>query len=186
MILHIGTQNIYTERLLLRKYNLGDVADIFENYATDERVTKFLSWEPYENIETLQHFVTSQVSGYCHTVYNWVIEYEGRVIGSISVIQTDEKNESCEIGYCIGYNFWNKGIMTEAVSAVLQYLLLKVGFRKVYAKHDVDNPASGIVMRKCNMLCEGKLREHYRRHDGTFSDSLIYGILQSEFVQPCK
>ena len=183
MISHKGTQIIHTERLLLRKYDLKDVGDIFENYATDERVTKFLSWEPYENIETLESFVAAQVSAYSDAIYNWVIEYNRRVIGSISVTQIDNKNESCEIGYCIGCNYWNKGIMTEAVSAVLKYLFVEAGFHRVFAKHDVENPASGIVMQKCNMLYEGKLREQYRRHDGTFSDSLIYSILINEFGQ---
>ncbi len=181
VIVHKGTQIIKTERLILRKYNINDVEDIFANYATDKKVTKFLSWQPYKNIDSLKDFVSSQVLNYTNNIYNWVIEYSGQVIGSVSVINTDEKNESCEIGYCLGFKFWNMGLMTEAVSAVIKFLFLEVGYNRIYAKHDIENPASGKIMTKCNMIYEGRLREHYLRYDGTYSDSLIYSIIKSEF-----
>ncbi len=183
MLTHKGTQNIQTKRLCLRRYNLDDATDIFKNYATDSKVAKFLSWPPYDNIETLKSFISEQVANYADNVYNWVIEYNSQVIGSISAIGIDEKNNSCEIGYCIGFEFWNKGIATEAMSAVINYLFSDVGFNRILAKHDVENPASGKVMIKCNMTYEGRLREHYLRHDGTYSDSLVYSILKSEFIE---
>lgn len=181
MLKHIGTESIKTERLLLRRYCSGDAADIFRNYASDERVTKYLSWTPYTSVEALAGFVAVQTARYSGNVYNWVIEYQGQAVGSISVTAIDERNESCEIGYCLGYAFWNKGLMTEAVVAVLEFLLCVAGFHRVMAKHDVDNPASGKIMVKCNMTYEGKLREHYLRHDGTYSDALVYSILKSDF-----
>jgi len=181
MFKHKGTQSIQTERLILRKYESGDAGDIFKNYATDERVTKFLSWPPYDNIEDLKTFISVQISNYADNVYSWVIEYQGEVIGSISVVRHDEKNESCEIGYCLGYEFWNTGVTTEAMLAVMKFLFCEVGYHRIFAKHDVENPASGKVMMKCGMLYEGRMREHYLRHDGTYSDSLVYGVLKDEF-----
>jgi len=181
MVKHKGTQNIETERLCLRKYKVEDAEDIFKNYATDEKVTKFLSWRPYADIESLSTFIAAQVSNYAENVYNWVIEYKNQVIGSISAVKIYKENESCEIGYCLGYEFWNKGIVTEAMLAVLNYLFCEVGYHRIFAKHDIENPASGKVMMKCNMVYEGRLREHYLRHDGTYSDSLIYSILNNEF-----
>lgn len=72
--------------------------------------------------------------------------------------------------------------MTEALSAVLHYLFMEVGYHRIYAKHDVENVASGKVMKKCNMIYEGRLREQYLRYDGTYSDALIYSILKQEFI----
>lgn len=83
---HKGTQTIKTPRLVLRKYSLSDASDIYKNYATDERVTKFLSWLPYNNISELENFINTQISGYkINTTYNWVIEYSNAAVGSISV-----------------------------------------------------------------------------------------------------
>lgn len=50
---------------------------------------------------------------------------------------------------------------------------------RVMAKHDVENPASGEVMKKCGMTYEGRLKEYYLRHDGTYSDALVYGIINT-------
>lgn len=181
MVKHRGTKTIQTERLCLRKYNITDAEDIFLNYGTDERVTRFLSWQPYDNIESLRGFISAQIASYADNVYTWVIRYADQTVGSISVVRMDEQNESCEIGYCLGYPFWNKGIMAEAVWSVLDYLFYGVGYHRIFAKHDAENPASGKVMVKCNMIYEGRLREHYLRHDGTRSDSMVYSALKNEW-----
>jgi len=93
----------------------------------------------------------------------------------------DEKNCHCEVGYCIGFDFWNKGIVSEALRAVMDFLFNEVGMHKITAKHDTENPASGKVMSKCGMTCEGKLREHHLRSNGKFADIVTYGILKNEF-----
>ena len=182
MLQHKGTIPIQTPQLLLRQYAPADVPDIWRNYATDSVVTKFLSWQPYTDIAALEHFLAGQIASYTNnTTYNWAIVYDKQTIGSISVINRDERNESCEIGYCIGRGFWGQGIMTEALTTVMDFLFNQVGFHRIFAKHDVENPASGKVMEKCRMQYEGRLRGHYRRHDGTFSDSLVYGALREDF-----
>lgn len=181
MLIHKGTQELITPRLRLRKYLLSDAEDMYKNYATDERVARFLTWKPYTNIEDIREFLLKTIDNYSHNIYHWAIEIERNMVGGISAMSVDEKNCSCEIGYCIGHDYWNKGITTEALSAVMTYLFNDVGMHRIMAKHDVDNPASGKVMKNCNMTLEGRLREHYLRHDGTHSDSLIYGILKNEF-----
>lgn len=70
--------------------------------------------------------------------------------------------------------------MSEAVSAVIEFLFNEVGMVKIIAKHDVENPASGQVMKKCNMIYEGSLSHYYLHHDGTYSDALVYGILRNK------
>lgn len=182
MLVHKGTCELCTKRLNLRKFNLSDASYMYKNYATDDRVTKFLTWKPYSNIEDIECFLSDAINKYTYlSEYHWAIELDGEVIGSISTISIDEKNCNCEIGYCIGYDYWNKGITSEALTAVMDFLFNEVGMHRITAKHDVENPSSGRVMQKCNMSLEGKLREHYLRHDGTYSDSLVYSILRTEF-----
>ncbi len=179
---HKGTRDLKSNRLTLRKFEISDAPSMFKNYASDIRVTKFLSWKAYEKVEDIENYlrvVTPNNNN--ETVYNWAITLNNEVIGSISVISLDNKNHSCEIGYCVGYNYWNKGFTTEALNIVLDYLFNIVGMNRIFAKHDIDNMASGEVMKKCNMKYEGRLREHYLRHDGTYSDSLVYGIIKSEY-----
>lgn len=180
MLTHKGTQEIHTQRLLLRKFVMSDITSMFKNYATDERVTKFLSWTPYGREEDICPFLSMVIREYDRPdTYHWAIDFEGKIIGSISTLSIDEKNLSCEVGYCLGYDYWNKGITSEALVAVMDFLYEEVGMHRIMAKHDVENPASGKVMEKCGMTYEGTLKEYYRRHDGTFSDARVYGKVRN-------
>ncbi len=178
MLNHKGTKEICTNRLLLRKYRLSDAEAMFENYANDDRVTKYLSWKTYSKSSDIIPFLEMSIKDYERkSTYHWAIEYEGKMIGSIAVMAVDDLRNNCEVGYCIGYDFWNKGITSEALAAVITFLFEKVGMHRVLAKHDVENPASGEVMKKCGMTYEGRFKEYYLRHDGTYSDALVYGIV---------
>lgn len=178
MITHKGTKDVYTERLLLRKYRISDYENMFNNYANDERVTQFLCWEAYKKSEDTKAFLEQAIAEYTKdSTYHWAIEYEGEIIGSISVMSMDELRNNCEVGYCIGFKYWNKGIASEALSAVIKFLFDEVGVHRIFAKHDVENVASGEVMKKCGMTYEGRFKEYYLRHDGTYSDALLYGIV---------
>lgn len=179
MLKHRGTEDICTGRLLLRKYRESDAKDMFDNYAGDERVTKYLAWKAYDKAEDVSLFLKSAIRDYEKmSTYHWAIEYEGRMIGSISVMSVDDLRDNCEVGYCIGYDFWNKGIISEALAAVIKFLFDEVGMHRIMAKHDIENPASGEVMKKCGMTYEGRFKEYYLRHDGTYSDALVYGIVR--------
>ncbi len=64
------------------------------------------------------------------------------MIGSISVISIDERNCSYQVGYGIGYDFWNMGLMSEVPKAVLAFLFDEVGVERIVIKNDVKNPES--------------------------------------------
>ncbi len=149
---HKGTAELRTQRLLLRRFTPEDAAAVYENWAGDSRVTRFLSWPTHRNIgETKTVLALWEASYLRDDFYIWGIVFEGRLSGSIGVTAIDEKNHSCEVGYCLAFDCWNRGIMSEALNCVLRYLLEEVGFRRVEARHHVDNPASGRVMKKCGM-----------------------------------
>lgn len=178
MLNHKGTVDLHTKRLLLRKYTLSDAKEMFKNYANDDRVTKYLSWKAYENEGDIRPFLEMSIDEYeKNSTYHWAIECAGEMIGSISVMSVDNLRKNCEVGYCIGYDYWNKGITSEALAAVIEFLFDEVGMHRIMAKHDVENLASGAVMQKCGMTYEGRFKEYYLRHDGTYSDALVYGIV---------
>ena len=184
---HQGTQIIVTQRLILRKYRWDDAENMFKNYLRDARVARFLSWEAYQDIEQVRLFLASKSKLYEDMrTYDWVIEFGGEAVGGISAYNISEKNRSCELGYCLGTAFWNQGITSEAARAVIAFLFHEVHMHRITATHDVENPASGRVMQKCGMVCEGHFRKHYIRHDGTFSDAKFYGILQEDLFRNTK
>jgi ribosomal-protein-alanine N-acetyltransferase len=83
----------------------------------------------------------------------------------------------------MGYDYWNKGLMTETLRCVLEYLFNQVGMNRVEAIYEPENPASGRVMQKCGMQYEGTLRQFFLCRDGTYADGRLCAILKEEFLQ---
>lgn len=181
MLKHKGSIPLSTDRLSLRAFKMDDAEPMFRNWANDPEVTRFLTWEPHGKIEVTKHVVADWVvRSKNKDNYHWLIEMDGEAIGSAGAVVMDLPNESCEIGYCLAKEYWGQGIMTEAVAEIIRYLFSEVGFHRITSKHDVLNPASGMVMKKCGMVFEGISREASKRKDGSFGDFSNYAILKSE------
>lgn len=186
MLTHKGTQTIETSRLILRRAVRDDAEPMFRNWASDSEVTKYLTWPTYEKVETAHQILDLWASEYEKpNYYQWMIVLKelGEPIGSISVVRQNDRVEEAEIGYCIGSHWWHKGIMTEALNAVIEYLFIEVGMNRVAARHDPNNPHSGGVMRKCGMKYEGTHRACDRNNQG-ICDAAQYAILRSEWKKP--
>ena len=186
MLTHKGTQTIETSRLILRRAVRDDAEPMFRNWASDSEVTKYLTWPTYEKVETAHQILDLWVGEYEKpNYYQWMIVLKelGEPIGSISVVRQNDRVEEAEIGYCIGSHWWHKGIMTEALNAVIEYLFIEVGMNRVAARHDPNNPHSGGVMRKCGMKYEGTHRACDRNNQG-ICDAAQYAILRSEWKKP--
>ncbi|MCM1214460.1 MAG: GNAT family N-acetyltransferase [Lachnospiraceae bacterium] len=182
MITHKGTQTIYTERLVLRKFTVDDAQAMYENWARDERVTRYLTWCPHETSEVTRQLLEVWCADYDKpNNYNWVMGYSGTPIGNISVVHLNEKSEWAELGYCMGFAYWNKGLMSEAVKAVIDFLFAEVGINRVGISHAVENPASGRIAQKCGLTYEGTKREYIRASGGKFLDISDHGIIRSDW-----
>ena len=177
-----GTRTINTPRLILRRFCREDAPDMYKNWASDEEVTRYLTWPPHSSAEVSGMLLGQWTAKYGDGDYfNWAIELKetGGVIGNISVVRLDEAIDSAEIGYCLSRAHWGRGFMPEALRAVTAYLFDTVGLNRVWAGHDVDNPKSGRVMVKAGMKPEGILRAYGRNNRG-ICDMAVYSILRHE------
>jgi RimJ/RimL family protein N-acetyltransferase len=105
---------------------------------------------------------------------------DGTVIGSISAVKLDENINAAEIGYCLGRAYWGRGIMPEALRAVMDYLFDEAEVNRIAAYHDVNNPRSGRVMQKAGMQYEGTHRQAGKNNRG-ICDLVCYAALRSDF-----
>ena len=186
MLIHKGTQRIETPRLILRRAVREDAKAMFNNWASDPQVTKYLTWPPHCSVAESDMVIGSWIQRYeKDSYYQWMIELKqlGQPIGSISVVRQNDLVEEAEIGYCIGRNWWHKGIVSEALSAVIDFLFAEVGINRVAARHDPNNPHSGGVMRKCGMKYEGTNRACDCNNRGV-CDAAQYSILRREWRKP--
>ena len=181
---HCGTKAIETDRLLLRKLSVNDAEAMFRNWASDPEVTKFLTWPPHKSAEVTKSLLEDWLKEYeKDNYYQWGIELKaiGEVIGTISVVGLKEEIDMVHIGYCIGQAWWHQGIMTEALSAIIDFFFKEVGCNIIESRHDVNNPHSGEVMKKCGMKLEGMKRSADINNQG-ICDVVEYAILKCDYL----
>ncbi len=168
----IGTHPIHTPRLVLRAPEVTDTESLVR--------IKSLAMP----VEDAHKKVSAMVEECKHPFrFHWVITLDDTVIGRIKGWEVSPYNGYLQLGYDIGPEYRNQGYMTEAVRAVVDYLIQLAGANRVYCSVRESNLASRRVCEKVGMLHEGILRQHYARQDGGYDDVHIYGILKSDLAK---
>ena len=176
-----------TPRLLLRKLTMRDASDIYE-YSRDPMVAEHVLWEAHRSIFDSRSYVRYMQRKYrMGEPASWAIvnRANNKVIGTIGFMWIQSDNASAEVGYSLSRDYWNQGIMTEALKCVIHYGFEGLGLNRIEAQHETSNPASGAVMRKCGMVKEGLLRQRLL-NKGRFVDVELYAILRRDWRKSGK
>jgi ribosomal-protein-alanine N-acetyltransferase len=181
---HQGTKPLESERLLLRRFTAEDAGAMFENWASDPEVTKYLTWPAHTSVEVSKTVLADWIPNYERSdYYHWIIalkENGDMPVGSIGAVLQDDATEMVHIGYCIGRKWWNNGITSEALALLVAYFFNEVGVNRIESRHDPRNPHSGNVMKKCGLLYEGTHREADHNNQG-ICDAAVYAILANDY-----
>lgn len=182
---HQGTITIETERLVLRAFVIEDVPFAFANWESDDKVTEFLRWQTLHSMDAVKEVIAKWIENYTDkSFYQWAIVLKeiNEPIGTISVVDMDEKTNKVQIGYCIGSKWWHKGYTSEAFAAIIPFLFNNVKAGRIESQHDPNNPNSGKVMKKCGLKYEGTLRKADWSNKGIV-DTCIYGLLAEDYFK---
>ena len=196
---HAGTQTIETERLLLRRLLPADAEMMYANWACDPDVTRWLRWEPHQNAAETRELLDAWVLLYPNPdYYQWALVEKAteQVFGSISIFRSDSVegdaprtewvgfDNSCgiwEVGYCMGRPWWNKGLMTEACKAVVDFWFQNTDGKWLACSHAIQNPASGRVMQKAGFVYDHNAE--YHKFDGTAVPNKCYALTRSHYKE---
>ena len=183
---HKGTIKLETERLMLRPFVIEDVKAAFRNWMSDEKVTEFLRWPTHKDILISERVIKEWIAEYekDKAFYQWAIVPKdlNEPIGTISVVDMNERVDMVHIGYCIGSKWWNMGYMSEAFAGVIPFLFEEVKAQRIESQHDPNNPSSGKVMVKCGLKYEGTLRKADWSNKGIV-DAAMYALLAEEYFK---
>jgi len=152
-------ETLETERLYLRKPVMVDATPIFEQYAQDRDVTRFLTWKPHSSLEDTKKFLQRCIRVWKEgTSFPWAIirKSDNQLIGMIEIVSMDFSGAL--VGFVLAKPYWGKGYMKEALQKIIQWCLTQEYLFRVWAFCDVDNKASARVMKKAGMKKEGILR----------------------------
>lgn len=176
----IGTKPIRTKRLILRAPQMQDAEALVR--------IKSLAMPLEEAHQAVAGMIEELRKPFA---FHWVITLDGTVVGRtldgtvvgrVKAWDINPYNGYLQLGYDVGPGYRKQGYMTEAVSAVIRYLMNEAEVNRVFCSVREGNLASCRVCEKCGMRHEGTLRQHYARQDGGYDDIRIYGILKSEIT----
>lgn len=170
---------IDTERLLLRKLQLDDQEAVFEMRSNPE-VMKYIPRPLAQTLtDALEHIVQNLKISDANEGANWGIEEKEskKLIGSICVFHIQKENYRGEVGYILNPKWHNKGIMNEALQAIIKFAFEKMNLHSLEALIDPANIASAKLLEKNKFRKEAHFRENFF-YQGKFQDTVIYSMVK--------
>jgi ribosomal-protein-alanine N-acetyltransferase len=171
---------ITTKRLLLRRMTEQDMGEIFF-LRSNEDVMKHVDRPKATSIQDAEDFLgLINKSLEFNDGITWGItlkEIPGKLIGYIGYWRMKKEHYRAEMGYMLNPAFWKKGIMKEAILAVLDFGFDSMHLHSVEANINADNAASAAVLKATGFIKEAHFKEDFF-FDGTFRDTVIYSKLK--------
>ncbi len=171
-----------TERLILRKMVLNDAEAVFA-YASNSEVSRYTLWETHRSIEDSRAFLEFATQKYENGGEpDWGIVYRGNgcLVGACGLVNWEAEHARAEVGFVLSREYWGRGLMSEAVRAILRFGFERMNLNRIEARCIAENAASARVMEKAGMVYEGTLRQR-EYIKGTYRDIKLYAILKKGF-----
>ena len=167
-----GTATLWTERLILRRYCPEDADDLFHYMGTDPAMYQYSGWNPYATpemaLETVQRFIDSYDDEHA---YSWIMDVDDVIVGTIGAY--DYKGIQIEVGFSVVSGWQGRGLATEALKKVLEYLTENEGIPCVTAWCASENIGSKRVLEKGGMKLVRTEKDGLAVEDRVY-DKLIY------------
>lgn len=171
---------LQSERLLLRKISHDDTESLFK-LRSDPSTMRFIPRpvaRHHDDVTELIQRILSELNE--NKSINWAItlKEDNVLIGTIGYVRMSPENHRAEIGYMLSKHHYGKGIMNEALTAVLDYGFTTLKLHSVEGVVSPDNIASSNVLKKCGFIKEAYFKEK-EYINGQFEDIEVYSLIQS-------
>ena len=166
---------LHTERLVLRPFQTGDVADALA-YRDDAEFARFLSHIPQPfTRQDAEAFVRLNMSVPWDSSPTFAVVLGGKVIGTVN-LEVNPETRTAMLGYAIGRAWWGQGIAIEAVRAAVAWGIEAFGLARIWASTDVRHVKSQRVLEKLGMKRELLQVGHHVGRNGELNDEVVYAL----------
>lgn len=168
----------------IRKWELSDAKDLAAALSNKKVQDNLRDGLPYPYTEQDgKEFISAMLSADESETFAFAITVDNMVIGSIGIFrQGNIHRQTAELGYYIAEEYWGKGIMTEAVKQICEYVFAKSDIIRIYAEPFAYNIASCRVLEKVGFQYEGTLRSNAVKN-GKVIDMEMYSLLKAEIKE---
>lgn len=168
-----GPIELRTERLILRPFQSGDVADALA-YRDDEMFARFLPHIPQPfTPRDAEAFVARNMAEPWETSPVFAIVLDGRLIGTVN-LEVDAAARDAMLGYAIGRAWWGRGIATESARAAVAWGIDVFNLVRIWASTDVRHVRSQRVLEKLGMTRKHIVQGHHMGRQGEAIDEVVY------------
>ena len=160
---------IESSRLILRPFETFDAQSMYDNWASDPEVSKYVAWNTHASVEVTKQIVNLWIEQYQKPErINFAITLKetGELIGGIDVV--GYLDGIPVIGYVLSRKYWNNGYMTEACKRVVEYLFT-LGHKTIIIDAVKENIASNKVIEKCGGVYQETYQEYFKQKNKTYS-----------------
>jgi RimJ/RimL family protein N-acetyltransferase len=150
---------------------------------SDPEVMRYWSHPPFtREAEAAAYLEEGRQSFESKTLFQWglCLRDNNSIIGTCTLWQLDSQNRRAEVGFVLGREHWAKGLMTDGLTALIDFSFAELGLRRLEADVDPENTASITLLERLGFVLEGRMRERWLV-GGLVSDSLFYGLLEREW-----
>ena len=176
-----GPPRIETERLVLRALTPDDVAAIYA-YASDPEVARYMVWDVHRSTGDTETFLDLTMSRYeSGGAPDWGLVYkgDGRLVGTAGFVAWEREHARAEAGYVLHRGYWGRGLVAEALGAMISFGFKQMGLNRIEARCIAENTSSARVMEKAGMAYEGTMRQR-EFLKGEYRDMMLYAILKGD------
>ena len=165
----------------IRKWELSDAKDLAAALSNKKVQDNLRDGLPYPYTEQDgKEFISAMLSADESETFAFAITVDNMVIGSIGIFrQGNIHRQTAELGYYIAEEYWGKGIMTEAVKQICEYVFANSDIIRIYAEPFAYNIASCRALEKAGFQYEGTLRSNAVKN-GKVIDMKMYSLLKEE------
>lgn len=179
------TDPIATPRLILRHLTVADAAPPYLDWMRDPEILRYLEVRhaPPRTEADLATFITTCNDMPTALLLGICLRNGGRHIGNIKLGSIDPHHRRADLGFLIGdRSVWGRGYAAEAIRAVAEFALLRLGLNKVLSGCYAGNAGSAGALRKAGFRREAVLTEHWRTDEGGFEDGWVFALRAEEIV----
>lgn len=168
----------------IRKWELSDAKDLAAALSNKKVQDNLRDGLPYPyTVQDGKEFISAMLSADESETFAFAITVDNMVIGSIGIFrQGNIHRQTAELGYYIAEEYWGKGIMTEAVKQICEYVFANSDIIRIYAEPFAYNIASCRVLEKVGFQYEGTLRSNAVKN-GRVIDMEMYSLLKAEIKE---
>ncbi|WP_300669121.1 GNAT family protein [Soonwooa sp.] len=173
-----------TERLVLRELKVSDAEALFSYFSKDE-VTIYYDLYTFTSVEEADDLIkTWQERWQKKDTIRWAICLKNnpeKLIGTCGFHNFSPPNFRAEIGYELHPDFWQKGLMTEAIACILNFGFETLQLHRIEAFIDPENISSRKLLEKVKLQSEGILRDYFFEKE-RFVDAEIFALLKKNYI----